>query len=146
MTALQARDKGVPLPIHQLLVYPVTHHSFDSPSYREHASAKPLNAAMMRWFWGHYLSSEADGQNPYASPLHADLSGLPPATVILAEVDPLQSEGRAYADKLHAAGVPVPVTLYEGTMHEFFGMAAIIDEAKKAVAEAVKELNSSFKR
>lgn len=143
--ALQARERGGPMPIHQLLVYPVTVHAFDSPSYQQYADAQPLNAPMMHWFWEQYLENDADRQSPLASPLlAADLSGLPPATVILAEIDPLRSEGEAYAVRLQEAGVPTTMTTYPGVTHEFFGMTAVVDEAKRAVAEAAAGLTQSF--
>jgi acetyl esterase len=142
---LQARERGGPMPVHQLLIYPVTVHAFDSPSYQQYADAQPLNQPMMRWFWEQYLERDEDGQRPLASPLRAaDLSGLPPATVILAEIDPLRSEGEAYAARLKEAGVPTTVTVYPGVTHEFFGMTAVVDEAKQAVAEAAAGLQQSF--
>jgi acetyl esterase len=145
VTALQARDKGVKLPIFQLLVYPMTNAAFDTPSYQEHADAKPLNKPLMQWFWGHYLASPADAANPYVSPLRAaSLSGLPPALVITAEVDPLRSEGEAYAMRLREAGVPVVHKHYTGVMHEFFSMPAVIDKAKEAVNDAAKALKQAF--
>ena len=91
----------------------------------------------MQWFWKHYLNSESDGNNPYASPLRAkSLQGLPPATVITAEIDPLRSEGQAYAQRLKEAGVAVKATNYAGVTHEFFGMGAVLNKAKQAVNEA----------
>ncbi len=145
VTALKARDHGVQPPIFQLLVYPMTNAAFDTPSYQEHADAKPLNKAMMQWFWGHYLASPADAANPYASPLRASsLSGLPPAMVITAEVDPLRSDGEAYADRLREAGVPVVQKHYTGVMHEFFSMPAVIDKAQEAVNDAAQVLRQAF--
>ena len=145
VTALQARNKGVTPPVHQLLIYPVTDHAYDTPSYKENADAKPLNLPMMKWFWGHYLGKASDGAFNYASPMQAkDLKNLPPATVITAEVDPLRSEGKAYADRLKAAGVAVDYTNYEGVTHEFFGMGAVLPEAKQAVAQAAKGLKTGF--
>ena len=146
VTTLMARDQGAPLPLYQLLVYPMTNHAFDTPSYIENANAQPLNRPLMQWFWGHYLPSEADGQNPYASPLRApSLSGLPPAMVITAEVDPLRSEGEAYAHRLREAGVPVVHKHYDGVMHEFFSMPAVIDKAQRAVSDAAGELKAAFR-
>ncbi len=143
VVSLMARDRREPLPVHQLLVYPVTSFAFDTPSYHMHADAKPLNRDMMRWFWKHYLPSEAQGQNPYASPLRAqDLSGLPPATVITAEIDPLCSEGEAYADRLREAGVPVKARRFSGVTHEFFGMKALLGEAKEALSLAADQLRA----
>ena len=99
----------------------------------------------MKWYWKQYLSSEADAANPYAAPLVAkDLSGQPPALVITAELDPLCDEGEAYGQRLQAAGVPTIITRYDGMIHGFFGMSAVIDKGKQAVAEASTSLNQAF--
>ena len=123
VVSLMCRDRGGHLPIHQLLIYPVTNHDFETESYRTNGEGYFLSTDMMRWFWHHYLESEADGANSLASPLRAaKLKGLPPATVITAEYDPLRDEGRAYAKRLAAAGVPTQYTNYDGVFHGFFGI------------------------
>jgi len=147
VTALQARDKGGPALRFQLPVYPVTNHSFDTPSYRENATGYLLDTDAMAWFWGHYLATERDGEHPYASPLRAaDLGGLPPALVITAEFDPLRDEGEAYAKRLREAGVPTELRRYDGMIHGFFGMSAIMDKAKAAIADASAALRRAFER
>ena len=146
VTCLMARDRKGLMPVHQMLVYPVTNYAFDTPSYQENANAKPLNKAMMMWFWNHYLKNEADGSNPYASPLRTEnFRNLPPATVITAEIDPLRSEGQAYAQQLQKAGVSVKATNYSGVTHEFFGAGAVVDKAKQAVRDAATGLRSGFR-
>ena len=99
-----ARDRGGPALGFQLLVYPVTDHAFDTPSYRAFGRDYGLSEAAMRWYWAQYLARPEDGNNPLASPLKADLRGLPPALVITAEFDPLRDEGEAYAARLHGRG------------------------------------------
>ncbi len=146
VTALLARDRKVALPVHQLLIYPITNYAFNTDSYREFVDAQPLNTPLMQWFWGYYLRRSADGASPYASPLRADVRGLPSATVITAEVDPLRDEGEAYAARLKAAGVATTLTRYTGVTHEFFSMAGIIPKAKDAVAEAAAGLKAAFSR
>ena len=91
-----------------------------------------------------YLTSPADRANIVFSVLRADLQGLPPATVITADVDPLRSEGAAYAQKLTAAGVRVDYRNYPGVMHEFFGMGAVLDDAKQVVCQAAQGFRRAF--
>lgn len=145
VVCLRARDEGLALPIFQLLIYPVTSHAFNTPSYRENANGKPLSADMMPWFWNHYLHNDAEGLQPYASPLRAtNLTGLPPALIITAEYDVLRDEGEAYAEKLRSFDVPVTLTRYEGMVHEFFGLAGMVDKANEALAQAAHELKQVF--
>ena len=145
VVALMARDRGGPTLVHQLLIYPVTDHSFDTPSYLDNAEGYFLTREMMQWFWGHYLKSEADGMQALASPLRADdLSNLPSATVITAEFDPLRDEGEAYAARLEASGVPTELVRYEGMVHGFFGMTDTVDRAKEAVAQSGRALRRAF--
>jgi acetyl esterase len=142
---LMARDQGGPPLAFQLLVYPVTDASYDTASYTENAEGYMLTRVSMEWFWNHYLRDEADRTNPLASPLRAEsLSGLPPALVITAEFDPLRDEGEAYADRLRQAGVPVVCSRYDGMIHGFFGMELVLDQAKRAVAEASNALRAAL--
>ncbi len=147
VVCLLARDQGVAVPVHQLLIYPVTDvaDGVNSVSARENADAKPLNAAMLKWFYNHYLPQDANRRAPDVSPLYAkDHAGLPPATIILAELDPLRSDGEAYAAKLEQAGVPVTLETYAGVTHEFFGMAGIVSEATNAIELACDNLEVAF--
>ncbi len=140
---LMARDKGLPLPVHQVLICPVTNHGFDTPSYETQAHARPLSRAMMKWFFARYLKSPKDGRSPLISLLHAHpLKGLPPATIITAQLDPLRSEGKMFADKLQKAGVPVNYRNYKGMAHEFFGMGVVVDQANEAVQFAADGLRA----
>ena len=84
VVSLMCRDRGGHLPIHQLLIYPVTDASFETESYRVNGEGYFLSKDMMRWFWHHYLETDEDGASPQASPLRAqNLAGLPPATVLI---------------------------------------------------------------
>lgn len=142
---LMARDRRARMPVHQVLVYPVTDTRMDTPTYRNYADAKPLDAAQMRYFIGNVTRTPRDRDKPYLAPLRArSLRGLPPATVITAEIDPLTSEGKAYADRLRASGVPVRYRDYKGVTHEFFSMGAVVDKADQAVAFAAEGLRAAF--
>ena len=145
VVAMMCRDRGGPSLVHQLLIYPVTDNRFDTTSYKDNGSGYFLSANMMRWFWHHYLDSEADGDNPLASPLRArDLSGLPSATVLTAEYDPLRDEGCAYVKRLQEAGVATAHTNYPGVFHGFIGMTEQIPRARQAVEEACAALRKAF--
>jgi len=140
-----ARQKSIGLPVHQILIYPVTGYDPDTPSYREHAQAQPLNKDMMGWFFEKYLNSPADARSPLIALVQApDLNGLPPATIITAEIDPLESDGKLYAERLRRAGVPVTYRSFHGLTHEFFGTGAVVPEAVEAVQLAGRELKQSF--
>ena len=145
VVALMARDKGGPSIAYQMLIYPVTNHSYDTDSYRENGEGYFLTKNSMVWFWNHYLRDEQDSKNPYASPLQAaDLSGLPPALVITAGYDPLRDEGEAYAERLKTYGVPVEATRYEGMIHGFFWMPGILEQGNKAIDQAANALKQAF--
>ena len=146
VVALRARDGMLPAPAHQLLIYPVTDYGFETPSYNDNANAKPLNKAMMKWFWGHYLKGQlADATNAYTAPLKSKtFANLPPATIINADIDPLRDDGKMYADQLKAAGVKVMHKVYPGVTHEFFGMGAVVDTSKEAVMFAAQGLGTAF--
>ena len=142
VVSMMARDKKVAMPVHQLLVYPVVGDDMMTKSYTTYANAKPLNKAMMAWFFKHY---GGDPKNPYALPMKASsLKGLPSATIIAAEIDPLTSEGKAYADRLKADGVKVQYKEYKGMTHEFFGMGAVVPTAKEAEQYAADALKAAF--
>lgn len=145
VVCLMAREQGFPQPVHQALIYPMLDARMDSPSYEEHANAKPLNKAMMAWFWSHYLEHESDREDPLACPLRAQsFSGLAPATIVVAEIDPLRSDGETYAERLRASGVPVSTRFFEGVTHEFFGMGAVLTDAKNAVSFVAEHLQIAF--
>ncbi len=142
---LMARARGELLPVHQALIYPVAGYDFSTPSYRENAQAKPLDKSMMMWFFEKYLREPADGKNPWIDLVNTpNVSGLPPATIITAEIDPLRSEGKRYAERLLEAGVPVAYRNFKGVTHEFFGMGAVVSDARRAVRLVANGMNGSF--
>jgi len=142
---IMAQAEGIQMPVHQVLVYPVADTKMDTPSYMENAKAKPLSAAIMKWFGDMTFAKKEDASDPKVALLQAKtLKGLPSATIITAQIDPLRSEGQMLAEKLKADGVSVNYKNYEGVTHEFFGMGAVVDEAKEAVAVAVADLKAAF--
>lgn len=144
VVSILARDRGKPPLCFQLLIYPATDAALDTYSHRTFTEYF-LTADMVRYFYGHYIRSEADKKDPMLSPaLAKSLKGLPPALVITAEFDPLRDEGEAYGEKLKGAGVPVTITRYPGMIHGFFTLANVLDQGKKAVTEASAALKKAF--
>ncbi|WP_227375234.1 alpha/beta hydrolase [Haladaptatus halobius] len=138
---------------HQVLLYPVTDHSFDTPSYEENADGYFLTTRGMVWFWNHYLRDDIDGVNLRASPLRAPeriLAELPPATLFTCGYDPLRDEQFAYAEALDDAGVPVEHTHYDGMIHDFANMRRLsepfpnVDAAEDVRRRAGKALEEVF--
>lgn len=142
--ALMAKDRGVDLPAHIISVYPIADGDIQSPTYDEYADAVPLNKPLMEWFFDLYVPEWQSETYPLISLVEADLSGLPPTTIINAEIDPLRHEGGELAEKLETAGVEVLREVYSGVTHEFFGMAAVLEQAENAQDLAAKRLLEAF--
>jgi len=144
--SLMARDRGGPALRHQLLIYPVTDIDFETPSYRANGGGDYfLSTSAMTWFWDHYLGETPADAAPLARLLHApDLSGLPPATLITAEYDPLKDEGDAYARRLTAAGVATDHLMAPGMIHGFFGMTAAVPDARKWTQKCAQNLGKAL--
>jgi len=139
VVALMARDRGLSLR-YQVLVYPLTDFTDDSPSIREFNGVF-LSVEQMDWFADSYVPRAADRLQPYASPLLAsDLRGLPPAYVITAECDMLRDQGEAYVRKLREAGVAVESKRYDGMIHPFFSLGGIVDGGREAITDAAAKL------
>ena len=142
---LLARDPAENLPrlSHQLLFYPVIDAACDTPSFDTYATGYLLTGDMMRWFWQQYLHNPADRHNALAVPAQAkNLEGLPSATIITAQCDPLADEGAMYAKRLLQADVPVQFKNWEGVFHGFasmVGMMKAADDALELGAKAVRQ-------
>jgi acetyl esterase len=145
VVALMSRDRGGPSLKFQLLIYPVTDFYDVSPSMHEY-SGYFLTREVMDWFLRQYFSSAADARLPYASPMNADVRGLPPAMIITGECDPVRDQGEAYADKLRRAGVAVEVKRYEGMVHPFFNLGGIVDAARTAMTDAASAVEHALAR
>ena len=143
-TAIAARDRQLTEPDHVVSVYPVTQTSLDTESYQENAEAIPLSRAMMDWFFDLTVADESQLSAPRISLIDADLAGLPPVTIINAEIDPLRSDGTMLADAIEAAGSPVEQRTFDGVTHEFFGMAAVVEDAAAAQDYAVERIEADL--
>ena len=143
----QLARSGGPSIAFQLLIYPVAQLGApDTPSMRENAKGYFLEKEGMDWFTRLYAPDKDHRNDPRLSPLRCtDLSGLPPAYVITAGFDPLRDEGKAYADCLDRAGVPVTYVNYPGMVHGFFSMRGFIPKAREAIAAAAAAMREGVK-
>ena len=136
-TALLLRDTGGPALRGILANYPVSDSRFDTASYKEFgAGGYGLNAQRMSFYWDVYVAHAGDRLNPLAAPLRAELHGLPPVCVLLAELDVLRSEGEALVEKLRAAGNAVETRTFTGVVHGFLRATGDVQKARDAVAAA----------
>lgn len=145
--ALMARDRGGPKLAYQLMFYPmVDYYIPGAPSYEVNGSGYFLTKSAIRWFLNHYLPEDFDRDDPYLFPLRSrDLRGLPPATIMTAEFDPLRDEGEMYAMRMREAGIPVHLRRIDGMMHGFTVMAKRLDKAREALKEAAFHLKAAFR-
>ena len=142
VATLMARDRaGRPLAA-QVLIYPVIAPDFDNESYRLFGKGFYNPKPALQWYWDQYVPAAADREHPYASPLQANLAGLPPAVVVIAGHDPLRDEGIAFADALDAAGVTTMRCVFEGGIHGFMTMPTlgIAQQARQRVCRELSQV------
>jgi len=126
----------------QLLVYPALDGALATASAAEMAEGYDLTREQMRWYWDAYAPGGA-ARTPDASPLRAStLGGLPPAVIVLAELDPLRDDGLDYAERLRAAGVEADVRVWPGMVHGFLRLRGMLDDAHAALDEAAGRLRA----
>lgn len=146
VAAIRARDAGGPRLVHQLLIYPGTDLAGETQSERDFATGYFLDADFSELCLTTYLPNPADRAHPWASPLRTpELARLPPATILVAECDPLRDEGETYAARLLDAGVAVEKLRYSGMFHGFVSMFGTLKPADDAVTAAAAALAAAFK-
>lgn len=144
-TAIYARDNNLTAPVHVLSVYPIANSDMNLPSRRDSANAKPLNGAMLKWFGNYYQNSPADAQDPRLNLVGANLRGLPPTTIVNAQIDPLRSDGETLAEAMRRAGDRVEQRTFPGVAHEMFGMGSVVRGAYDANLYAIERLKAAFR-
>lgn len=143
--ALLLRDSGGPALRGILALYPVCDADFRRPSYRRFgAGGYFLTEEKMRFYWNVYAPEEATRLNPLAAPLRANLAGLPPTLVQLAELDVLHDEGVALADRLREAGVSTTLEEVPGVIHGFIRASARVAKARRAIVTGAVWLRAAL--
>ena len=145
-TTHRARMAGSPTIRHQAMIYPAVDLTTTSyPSKIQNAEGYRLTTAAVECFYSRYLPDRSRASEPDASPLLADsFVGLPQATVLTAEYDPLRDEGDAYAAALRNGGVDVDHIRMEGMIHGFLGFFAQIPECSSALNRVSLSLKSAL--
>ncbi|RSZ64672.1 alpha/beta hydrolase [Corynebacterium hylobatis] len=126
VAAQRARDEGGPELAAQALIYPAIDANADTESKREFAEGYVISTADMDYFWGQYLNSPEEVEDPRATPSRGNLAGLPPALVLSVEYEVLRDEAENYADQLSAAGVSVEKVRLPGLIHGVYNMSGAI--------------------
>lgn len=148
-SALMAKEKGTPLYKVQILFWPVTDANFETESYKKYGKQRFLTDTLMQWMWNQYVDP-SKRKEIYASPLQASLAqlkGLPPTLIQVAENDILRDEGEAYGRKLSDAGVVVTTVRYNDVIHDFglLNGLAEIPQTKALFLQAAAELKKYLK-
>ncbi|MER6329290.1 alpha/beta hydrolase [Streptomyces sp. NPDC001034] len=145
LAALRARETGPDLRA-QVLVNPatdVTGSMLDHPSVAEHGQGPALSAPQLRFFRRLAVPPGTDARA--LSPLYADdLSGLPPALVVLPTHDPIADHGRRYAERLLAAGTVARLTEHPGARHGFLSLPGLERQAAAARTEILEFLRAAL--
>ncbi|GAB46270.1 putative esterase [Gordonia terrae NBRC 100016] len=139
--SLAARDRGGPAVVAQVLLYPVIDDDLDTESYRRFGVGYYNTTAAMRWYWDQYAPEGRD--SALVIPTNAaSLTGLPPAVVATAELDPPCSAGEDYAKRLESAGVPVIAHRFDGLFHGFltFPQLSLTPPAREEVWRMMREI------
>jgi acetyl esterase len=140
---LRETDPGLKL-AGLLLNYGVFDSRLDTASYREFAEGYFLTREKMRFYWECYCPRPADRLNPLAAPLRAELRGLPPVLLHIAELDVLAAENLAMAERLREAGVAVQSRVFPGTAHGFLRALRHVAASRAAAHEGAEWLARRF--
>ncbi|MEE4195502.1 MAG: alpha/beta hydrolase [Anaerolineae bacterium] len=129
--SLKAREESGPRIAQQVLIYPATNLAeMETDSYQLNQNDPLLPSENINWFLEQYLSDEHQKFDPFVSPALAEShAGLPPATVLVAEYDPLCDDGEEYANLLSEAGVDVELIRANGLSHGFISLRELVKRA-----------------
>ena len=127
----------------QVLIYPTLGPEVVTDSSHRYATGYILEIEHLRYDYRQYLGDWTDHTDPRVTPLFVtDLTGAPPAIVVVAECDPLRDEAIAYAGLLEHFGVRVEVLEATGMLHGFLRMGHIIPDAMDIVDDVATHLSS----
>lgn len=122
----------------QVLIYPGLGGDPDRGSYLAHARAPMLTRDDVLFYKDIRHAGPAPEDDPTVSPLRdRDFTGLPPTVVVMAECDPLQDDGPAYAAKIRAAGGRAHAVVEPGLVHGYLRARATVTRARDSFTRIV---------
>lgn len=132
-------------PVMQWLIYPITDNEGTYPSHQTYAEGSLFSMKDKVLCEKYYLGeSKLDKADPLTSPLHGDLSELPPAYVVTAELDILLDEGETYAKKLKESGNNVKIQKVKSLPHGFVNLTGVHAGAREATIDMVKGMKAFY--
>ena len=142
--AIAARDAGERALRFQLLIYGCFSTDTESASWQRFGQGAGLSQTQMRWIWETYLERPEQQKDWRAAPMLADLAGLPPAHLIVGNLDPLLDDSHQLAARLQEAGVTFELKVYEGLNHGFIRYGRLIAAARRAVGDCAAALRRAL--
>jgi monoterpene epsilon-lactone hydrolase len=134
-TMVRLRNRGLPLPAAGVLMSPWVDLTCKGKTVEAHASSDYLGVEFMQAYAGLYLGQES-ATNHFASPIHADLSGLPPLLIQAGGAEMLLADIVDFKDRAEAAGLDVTLQVWEEMVHAFQGFTLFLPEARQAIEAA----------
>jgi acetyl esterase len=145
LSAVVSQLSAPTVPTCQALIYPAVDFSFETESHRDMENGHVIPRDRVLWYMAQYLREDKDMADLRASPLRApSLAGQPPTLIVTAGFDPLRDEGKAYADRLRAAGVDVVYREYTGQIHAFMMLTKAIPQGMTATREVADFLRRTL--
>ena len=139
-TMLSLRERWLPLPAAAALMSPWTDLAATGASYVSRAEADPIHQRpMILALAKNYLGGHDDPCDPLASPLYANLTGLPPLLIQVGDRETVLDDSVVFADKARGAGVDVSLEVWDGMIHVF--QMFELPEAHRAIASIAQFLN-----
>jgi acetyl esterase len=145
-SALALRDAGASPLSFMLLIYGVYSTDNTTPAWAQLGTGNyGLSAAQMDWIWANYLNTPAEREDTRVAPLLAPMAGLPPAHLIVGDLDPLIDDSRALTQRLAAANVPHSLTVYQGLTHGFIRSGGFSQTVRRAQSECAAALDRALR-
>lgn len=137
-TALRARDEGLPMPAALVGISGVYDMSTQNKATHANHTADRTGALRALDWMMRVVLAGADPAEGAVSPLHADLTGLPPTLLVVSSSEVIYCDSELLAEKLAAAGVPCTLSVWPDQLHVFQALGPVVPEATRSIAEIAR--------